>query len=1481
VRPAFFVALCTPDVRNATENATPRVAGLMEGQRTAAARGLSRPLEVVALAFLAYAPFLVSSRGRVSADTKQYLYLDPGRLLERAPYLWDPSVAAGTVPHQNIGYLFPMGPFFWVFDQLGVPDWVAQRLWLGTISFAAVLGARWLFGMLGVGRLGALAGAVVYVLTPYQLAFTARISVLLLPWAALPWLVGLAMRAARRGGWRDPALFALIVAAAGSVNASALLLVLVAPLLWLVFELFRSGAQRRAAVTAALRIGVLSLGASAWWIVGIRLQGVHGLPVLQLTENLRTLAESSSPDDVLRGLGNWFFYGREALGYSIQQAVDYVESSALTVVTFAVPVLALAAAGAVRWRHRAYFVALILVGTVVAVGAWPFDDPSPLGAAWKSFAEDSSVGLALRNTPRIVPVVVLGLAALLGAGVTALRWAPLRLGAAALAAVLAVVGLWPVWQDGFFSRTVDRPEEVPEYWQEAIAALDAASNDTRVLEIPGSNFAAYRWGNAVEPITPGLMDRPYLAREVLPYGTPPSVNLLDAIDRRIQQGTFEPASLAPMARFLGVGTIVVRSDLQYERYGMPPPRLFWRQLTRPPVPGLSEPQGFGPALPNRPPPPLPAVDELELRTPADAVDPPEVALFEVEGAVPIVHTAPVDRPVVLGGDGDGVVDAAAAGLLDGNVLVRELAALDDGELRDALEAEADLVLTDTNRRRIENWFSTIRDTRGPTEREGQTAPDLTGYDFRLDVFPDSTDDDRTVVLQRGGRVDATGDGGAGRPEDRATRAFDGDERTAWRVGGADPTGHKIALRPDEPVEADRITLVQPQDGPRDRVLTRVRLRFDTGDPVTVDLGASSLTPEGQVVRFPSRTVRSLEVELLGTTVPPFDPARANAVGFAEIDLEGLHVRETVRLPVDAVDRIGGAAGGHRLDVVMTRLRQDPGQRGRQDEELRLDRRVSLPDDRRYRLTGTVRVNPNAEDHVIDTVLGTTAPGARFLSSGHLDGDLGARASRAFDDVAGRERPNRQTAWTADIGRQEGQWVGFEGPEPVTIRQLEVDVVADGRHSVPTRLRLEVDGEARAIELPEIVDVPQAGAVTPVSVRVEAVTGREVRLMVDEVRPVTAVPGDLDPGAALPVALADVGVAGAPVPAAPTEVPDGCREDLLRIDGRRVPVRIEGRATDGRRGLELSACEGPLTLDAGEHDLLTRAGLDSAVDVDRLVLGSDAAGAPAAVGRRGAPLDRAGATAGVRSEGPTGAEVEVETDGRPFWLVLGQSHSEGWHAEASSGSLGPLQQVDGYANGWLVRPSEAGTMTIDLQWRPQRQVWAGLAVSALTALACLAIVVATARRSAGVVLADAPRLAALLTYPGRRTAPWALTALVTALVTLAVTVSSRLWIGLVAGVCTLVGARIAEVRRVLFLGPAIALALSRLTTRPELAWLALALLLVDLVCAWLWWPRRQPPVASTSSAGSRPAGTQRRRFRLFSASRGTPGRSTSTSSPSSR
>ncbi|MBS1838823.1 MAG: DUF3367 domain-containing protein, partial [Actinobacteria bacterium] len=64
----------------------------------------------VLLVAVAYVPLLLTKPGRIGADTKTYLYLDPGRLLSRAVSMWDPNIGLGTITHQNIGYLWPMGP---------------------------------------------------------------------------------------------------------------------------------------------------------------------------------------------------------------------------------------------------------------------------------------------------------------------------------------------------------------------------------------------------------------------------------------------------------------------------------------------------------------------------------------------------------------------------------------------------------------------------------------------------------------------------------------------------------------------------------------------------------------------------------------------------------------------------------------------------------------------------------------------------------------------------------------------------------------------------------------------------------------------------------------------------------------------------------------------------------------------------------------------------------------------------------------------------------------------------------------------------------------------------------------------------------------------------------------------------------------------------------------------------------------------------
>ena len=423
-------------------------------------------LPALLLALVAYVPYLLSSPGRVAADTKQYLYLDPGRLLSSAASLWDPGYGAGTVTHQNIGYLFPMGPYYWLTEQLGIPDWLAQRLFGASISFAAGAGVLFLLATLGWRhRWSAAAGALVFMLTPYQLAYSGRISAILLPWAGLPWMIALTIRAVRRGGWRDPAWFALVTVAVGGTNATSLLFAGLAPALWLPFAVLKGEADARRTLQAAARIVLLVVVTSAWWIGGLVVQGSYGINYLDVSEPVRTVAQSSSPTEVLRGLGNWFFYGGDAIGPWIDAAVDLTHASMAARGQLRAPVVGDHGCG-----HDSLALPLVLRRSSAhrdGRGGRHIPLRRADAARWRvQGMGDRIVGRArdAQHTPR-GPV---GRARTLGAPCLRSR-RPSRgarpgarhgVVAAALVGVLALLTFAPVWRDGYVADRNSR-EDVP------------------------------------------------------------------------------------------------------------------------------------------------------------------------------------------------------------------------------------------------------------------------------------------------------------------------------------------------------------------------------------------------------------------------------------------------------------------------------------------------------------------------------------------------------------------------------------------------------------------------------------------------------------------------------------------------------------------------------------------------------------------------------------------------------------------------------------------------------------------------------------------------------------------------------------------------------------------------------------------------------------------------------------------------------------
>src|SRR2546427_12764527 len=89
------------------------------------------------------------------------------------------------------------------------------------------------------------------------------------------------------------------------------------------------------------------------------------------------------------------------------------------------------------------------------------------------------------------------------------------------------------------------------------------------------------------------MRRPVVRRALATFGSPASAGLGQALARRLQEGVLDPQAIAPVARLMGVGAVLVRNDLQHERYRTPRPRLLWRLLDPPPA-GLAPAAALGP-----------------------------------------------------------------------------------------------------------------------------------------------------------------------------------------------------------------------------------------------------------------------------------------------------------------------------------------------------------------------------------------------------------------------------------------------------------------------------------------------------------------------------------------------------------------------------------------------------------------------------------------------------------------------------------------------------------------------------------------------------------------------------------------------------------------------------------------------------------------------------------------------------------------------
>ncbi len=365
--------------------------------------------------------------GWAASDTKIDLYVDPGRFLSQVASAWSPTSSLGEVhSSQYSGYLWPMGPFFAVAHAIGISAWVAQRMWLGLMFAIAAWGMLKLLDAL-IGRPRGTAhvvAAAFYVLNPYVVLFSTRASVILLGYAVLPWMMVATyhgVRASRgwrawRGWWWAGAFALILTSAGGGVNAAVVGWVLVGPLVLALYEPAIGAVRWRDSLGFLVRVGILGLLASLWWIVPVLVHVRYGIDFLPYTEQPSTIWATNSATEALRLMGFWESY--IGTGYGVTRSL-FADSGTMLfnplVVGASLLVPALAVTGYVRARRTTYaplLLALVVVGAVIMVAGFP--DGTPLREVMDWVYRKSFVLRFMRTTYKEGPVVALGLAGLLG-----------------------------------------------------------------------------------------------------------------------------------------------------------------------------------------------------------------------------------------------------------------------------------------------------------------------------------------------------------------------------------------------------------------------------------------------------------------------------------------------------------------------------------------------------------------------------------------------------------------------------------------------------------------------------------------------------------------------------------------------------------------------------------------------------------------------------------------------------------------------------------------------------------------------------------------------------------------------------------------------------------------------------------------------------------------------------------------------------------
>jgi arabinofuranan 3-O-arabinosyltransferase len=1233
--------------------------------------------------------------GELIADTKLDLAVDPVRFLGSAFHLWEPLARFGYLQNQTVGYLFPMGPVFALGHVLSIPMWLVQRSWMALLLLVALWGATRLAKALGVGspNTRVVAGAV-YALSPWFVSQIGSTSAAVLPAALLPWVILPLVSGSREGSTRKAAaLSGLAVLGMGATNAVATAAVLVLPALWL---LTRQPSPRRRSLTGWW---VVAAGlASAWWLLPLALQGRYGFDFLPYTESVRVTTSTLSTFEVLRGIGGWLAHLR--LGEPWLPA-------GWALVAGSVPILAtaaLAAGGLVGLARqdlpeRRFLALAMAVGAMLVAGGYAGVLGGLAGPVVRAALEAGPL-TAFKNVQKFQPVLLLPLALGLGHAASVVRPRVAALGArtrpalAVALAVTVVAGASPFLTGDIAPR--GSFDAIPGYWKEAAAFLNRSARGARVLILPADDHSEYVWGRPLEEPLQPLADIAWAERDLVPLGGVGSTRVLDAVERRLQDGVPSPGLSEFLARS-GIRYVVARNDLDWRRSGAPRPLQVRDALV---AAGLRRVIAFGPS----PPPPQKSdssladfgISEVEARLPA-------VEIYQVEAAASLVNAYPVANGLTVNGGPDSLLQLADRDLLQGRAAVLA------GDGAEAPAPGGGAVFSDAYRRRDMD-FGYVHDnfsyTLAPNERPTVARRPLKQLALGREA------ERQSVARIEGARSVTASSYGSWLyqiPEQAPSNAFDGDPETSWvAANDQGSVGQWAQIDLEAPTTLSSVSVRLLADGPWRPVVRRVRVTTEAGS-VSNAVSPGEEEQTLSVIPGPTRWVR-LAFDEVGQEVRGFAGA-----GVRDVVIPGVRIRRVLQLP-----RAADGASQAPPMYAFERAAANPSSLLRSDEERRMSRRFSTPRATDVTAAGTAVARPGKALE-------------EFLAAGR---QLQVLASSSWSSL-----PRFRVANLVD-GDATTSWIAQ--PPQLVADGATAAGVAPGSGPVDPRPVLRLSWPApRTLDRLRIVAPTDFGA-TPERVHLSSPAGeREFDVAADGIvqfdplttdrvevsfpRVAERVTGTMAGGARLPAGLAELdfpALRDLRKPIDPrSELRLSCGQGpTITVDGVPRPTLVEGLYADviALRPLNLVPCrpEGgiateAIALGAGDHALeVEPTAIFSPSSLTLTPPASDAAAsasASASAKARGVTVKR---WTSERRQLAVGA-------GEATYVAVRENFNRGWKASLDGKALKPVR-LDGWQQGFVVPAGAAGTVDLRFGPAPLYRLLLGLGLVAVAVLVWLAL-----------------------------------------------------------------------------------------------------------------------------------------------------------------